>query len=793
MLFEKKIGLYSKLLALSGIMAFVLIVVLLFNIYSFEVEEEKDLIISTKSLILESYSARSLFSKTRDTIVASDFYSYMHDFENRLCSLSTDDIVKEVSVLKNKYMGLFGKYYKTINLRGLNEDLGIEGRFRTSIHNIEYILDSINVPVLYVNMLQARRSEKDFIMRRKAKYIRKVKSAIYALKKNTEEVNLPPATKKAIYDYADKYIIAFRELVEVFTKLDSMASSLERYEDEIVSNLNLVIAEKSDRAKITNIAQFGIAILSIIFGIGFSIAIAKGISKPVVKLKNAAQMIAGGNLDIEVQVETKDEIANLADSFNNMVRKLKASKDTILNQQGQLIDKNTKLENLTGDLRETLHDLSILSDIGRSITTALSFDDIFHQLYNTLKSIIEASIFKIGIYDKENNKLNYKLIIINSKKYDNEIVDMNDESRPDVVCLKNGKEMNIKNIEKKKGELLQLTNGKLSLDKEINSLFYLPIHFDNELMGILTLESYKKKAFKKHNLEMIRNLGSYIAIATRNAQSYEEALRVRDEIKKAQDQLIQAEKMASLGQLTAGIAHEIKNPLNFIINYSEGTIELFEEFEENLALNVQPEKDKLKELEDLRRDFKKYLNTIFDNGKRIDRIVKSMMDHARGGGDEKIVTNMNLLLSEYAKLAYNGFRTQYPDFNANFRYHFEDEDLPVRVRQQDISRVITNLIDNACYASLKKNNEADDELMIEISTEKVDSHVNIKIKDYGIGMNEETRKTIFNPFFTTKPTGEGTGLGLSLSYDIIKNGHDGDIKVNSVENEFTEFTIVLPN
>ena len=349
-MFGKKVGLYIKLLFLAGIMAIVMIVVLLMNIYSYKVEADKDTISATKTLILECYGARSVFSKTRDTLIANEFIAYMNKFEEQLKSYENNEITREVFQLRNDYLGVFDEYLKAIRKRGLNEDRGIEGRFRTNIHNIEYILDSLGQSELLVHMLQARRSEKDFIMRRKDKYVKKNEAAIVSLKTNVGKLNLAPALKTEIVDYADSYLMLFGELVDMFKSIDSLAATLEGYEKRISDKLDILVNEKYAEANYTQMSQFGIAILSIIFGIAFSLIIARQISKPVVRLKDAAHRIAGGNLDTEVLVETNDEIADLAHSFNNMAKNVKSSNETILNQQNELLTKNTKLQALTDDL-----------------------------------------------------------------------------------------------------------------------------------------------------------------------------------------------------------------------------------------------------------------------------------------------------------------------------------------------------------------------------------------------------------------------------------------------------------
>ncbi len=264
------------------------------------------------------------------------------------------------------------------------------------------------------------------------------------------------------------------------------------------------------------------------------------------------------------------------------------------------------------------------------------------------------------------------------------------------------------------------------------------------------------------------------------------------ELKAAQDQLIQSEKMASLGELTAGIAHEIQNPLNFVNNFSEVSKELLEEMKTEL------DQGNTADAKEIANDVIQNLEKINHHGKRADGIVKGMLQHSRSSSGVKEPTDINALTDEYIRLCYHGLRAKDKSFNATIKTDFDKSIGKVDVLSQDLGRVILNLLTNAFYAaSLSSKGELSDPDRKEsptvwISTKNADNKVIISVKDNGPGIPQKIVSKIFQPFFTTKPTGQGTGLGLSLSYDIITKGHNGELKVNTREGEGTEFTISIP-
>jgi len=279
------------------------------------------------------------------------------------------------------------------------------------------------------------------------------------------------------------------------------------------------------------------------------------------------------------------------------------------------------------------------------------------------------------------------------------------------------------------------------------------------------------------------------------AQTREKELTQAKEIEKAyttlkatQAQLIHSEKMASLGELTAGIAHEIQNPLNFVNNFSEVSVDLTDELDEEISSG------NLDEVKDISADLKQNLEKIHIHGKRASSIVKGMLEHSRAGNGHKEPIDINALADEYLRLAYHGLRAKDKTFQADFKTDL-DEDLPkINVVSQDIGRVLLNLINNAFYAVSERAKKETEGYSPEVTvrTKRLNGSVEILVKDNGGGIPDDILKKIFQPFFTTKPTGEGTGLGLSLAYDIIKKGHNGELKLENRQGKGVRFLIVLP-
>ena len=294
---------------------------------------------------------------------------------------------------------------------------------------------------------------------------------------------------------------------------------------------------------------------------------------------------------------------------------------------------------------------------------------------------------------------------------------------------------------------------------------------------------------------MLAGIGVLLLLAIifymNNRQKHKAKIKIEqayDNLKATQQQLIHSEKMASLGELTAGIAHEIQNPLNFVNNFSEVNEELVKE------LKGEADKGNLEEVKAIANDIAFNSEKINQHGKRADTIVKGMLQHSRTSSGQKEPTNINVIADEYLRLAYHGLRAKDKSFNADIKTDFDNSIEKINIIPQDIGRVILNLINNAFYAvdKKKKSGVENYEPTVSVSTKKNNGKIEISVKDNGNGIPQKVVDKIFQPFFTTKPTGQGTGLGLSLAYDIVTKGHGGEIVVRTNENEGTEFIVRLP-
>ncbi|HEX7564853.1 MAG TPA: GAF domain-containing protein, partial [Bradyrhizobium sp.] len=333
------------------------------------------------------------------------------------------------------------------------------------------------------------------------------------------------------------------------------------------------------------------------------------------------------------------------------------------------------------------------------------------------------------------------------------------------------------------------------------SCLCVPLLRDGKPIGMIGPTRAEPGPFTDHHVQLLQTFADQAVIAISNVGLFNEVQeRTRelskslDDLRTAQDRLVQTEKLASLGQLTAGIAHEIKNPLNFVNNFSALSAELIDELDETLA--PAPLDQKMRgDVDELTQMLKSNLEKVVQHGKRADSIVKNMLLHSREGSGEQRPADINALLDESLNLAYHGARAEKPGFNITLQRDFDPSAGEIELFPQEITRAFLNLISNGFYAASKRKAEigdADFEPMLSVATKNLGNQVEIRIRDNGTGIPSEVREKIFNPFFTTKPAGEGTGLGLSMSHDIIVKQHGGRIEVDTQPGQFTEFTIVLP-
>ena len=311
------------------------------------------------------------------------------------------------------------------------------------------------------------------------------------------------------------------------------------------------------------------------------------------------------------------------------------------------------------------------------------------------------------------------------------------------------------------------------------------------------LEVFRNNALEVQRLNLVETLANQLQ------EKNEELAHTNEELKRAQDQIVMQEKLAALGELTAGVAHEIKNPMNFIMNFSEVSQELLEELIEEVA-KIEASGDMEEEydselVEEVAEDLTGNLKRIHEHGTRANRIITDMLRMGRGGGEWQ-PTDLNVLLNQHALLAFHSARATDPEFQLEIQEDYAPDIGEITVQPEDIGRVFLNLVTNACYAADEKRKmlaAADDESKkdyqptLKLSTRLVDDRIEVHVRDNGTGIPESALERIFNPFYTTKPTDQGTGLGLSLSNDIIRQ-HGGEFRVETEEGEYTDMIVVLP-
>ena len=519
---------------------------------------------------------------------------------------------------------------------------------------------------------------------------------------------------------------------------------------------------------------------------------------PIRLLQAGTARIGSGDLSSRIDVKTGDELESLADQFNTMAAQLRQSYSGL----------ERKVAERTEELHESLEYQTAISDVLRVMSQSVT--DIAPALQTVVEMAVrlchasQASIFELenGVYRwKVGHGLNaaYRKI-----EADTDITVGSDTLVGRVAVT--GHAVHIADALADPG-YRPTDQARIGV---VRSMLGIPLLREGVPVGVITVARAVVEPFTDREVEMLTVFADQAVIAIENVRLFreiedksvaaEEASRTIEaayrNLQTAQANLVQAEKMASLGQLTAGIAHEIKNPLNFVNNFAALSVDLLSELKETAAPGFAAlTDDQRAEIKDVSAMLTSNLEKITEHGKRADGIVKAMLEHSRGSSGERRMVDLNALTDEALNLAYHGARAQDQSFNITLERDFGDGIKPIEINPQDITRVLLNIFSNGFYAATKRARNGADagvEPALKVTTRDHTDAVEIRVRDNGTGIPADIRDKLFQPFFTTKPTGEGTGLGLSITYDIVTKAHGGSIAVDSTVDDYSEFTVRLP-
>jgi two-component system NtrC family sensor kinase len=452
----------------------------------------------------------------------------------------------------------------------------------------------------------------------------------------------------------------------------------------------------------------------------------------------------------------------------------------------------TELRQRTEDLGRSVEELRALGEVSQAVNSTLDLETVLSTIVAKAVQLSGTEAGAIYVFDDQRNEFCLRA----TYGMDRDLIDALEHADMGIT------EPNIALLLTER-DVIQIADLQHEAPNEINEItlragfrarLVAPLVRGENVVGLLVVRRRAPGAFPQNTIDLIKTFAAQSAVAIENARLFQNVETSLEDLRTTQDRLVQTQKLASLGQLTAGIAHEIKNPLNFVNNFSAVSVELIDELRE--ALGGAHLDSKLgAEITEIAETLQGNLDKIVQHGKRADAIVKNMLLHSREGSGEHRLIDANALVEESLNLAYHGARAENQRFKVNIEKSFDPAAGEIDVFPQDITRALLNMISNGFYAATKrkKNHSGDGyEPTLTASTKNLGDRVAITIRDNGAGISPEVKEKMFNPFFTTKPAGEGTGLGLSITHDIIVKQHSGSIEVDTQAGEYTEFRIVLP-
>jgi two-component system, NtrC family, sensor kinase len=450
------------------------------------------------------------------------------------------------------------------------------------------------------------------------------------------------------------------------------------------------------------------------------------------------------------------------------------------------------LRHRTDDLGRSVEELRALGEVSQAVNSTLDLETVLFTIVANAVKLSGTEAGAIYVYDDRQREFHLRA----TYGMDRELIGALTRQHigleePNVAVVFAQREA-VQTADLKEEAVSDL--NEITLRAGFRARLVAPLLRGEDLVGMLVVRRRTPGAFPPNTVDLIKTFAAQSAVAIENARLFQNVEASLEDLRTAQDRLVQTQKLASLGQLTAGIAHEIKNPLNFVNNFSGVSAELLDELRDAVG-RMKGDAKTHAEIIELTDTLHDNLDKIVQHGKRADSIVKNMLLHSREGSGERRAVDINALVEEAVNLAYHGARAERQGFNITLERSFDPAAGKADLFPQEITRVLLNLISNGFYAATNRKGQANSdgyEPTLTAATKNLGDRVEIRIRDNGTGIPPEVKEKMFNPFFTTKPAGEGTGLGLSISHDIIVKQHAGRIEVDTRPGEFTEFRVVLP-